>query len=152
MEAKIIELHTETHISALTPGSNRLCLHARLDGPVLLAPGARKLIPTGIAIALPTSTEAHIRPRRDLAVECGVTILDAPCIVSSGDLSEIEVLLINLGEKGVSIKPGMAIADMSIISAIPVTLQTAEHSISHRAPHLDSDLGLDLKLEVMSLG
>lgn len=152
MEVKIIKLHSATHLSTPDSNSNCLCLHARLDGPVLLAPGARKLISTGIAIALPTSTEAHIRPRRDLAIECGVTILDAPYVITSGDLSEIEVLLINLGEKGVSIKPGMAIANLSVISAPPLLLQTIENAAVHHPSHLTADVEPDLKLEVMSLG
>ncbi len=91
-------------------------LFAQLDSPILLHPGMRRLIPAGIGLELPSRTEAQLRAQRDMAITCGVTLLDAPYIVSPGNSDEIQVLLVNLGERGFSVKPGMAIAQMSIVS------------------------------------
>ena len=68
------------------------------DEPLTLAPGARALVPTGIAIALPPGPEAQVRPRSGLAVKHGLTVLNAPGTIDADYRGEIQVLLINLGE------------------------------------------------------
>ena len=67
------------------------------DAPLTLAPGARALVPTGIAIALPPGTEAQVRPRSGLAVKHGLTVLNAPGTIDADYRGEIQVLLVNLG-------------------------------------------------------
>jgi dUTP pyrophosphatase len=114
MEVKIKKLRPNTKFLVRDCG-NGIDLFADLDSPILLYPGMRRLIPTGIAIQLPSNTEAQLRPKRGIAINCGVTILDAPHIIQEGDENEIQVLLINLGEKGFSVKPGAAIARMVIV-------------------------------------
>jgi dUTP pyrophosphatase len=84
------------------------------DAPVTLAVGARALIPTGLAIALPVGHEAQIRPRSGLAAKHGLTVLNAPGTIDADYRGEIQVLLINLGAKPVAVTRGMRIAQMVI--------------------------------------
>jgi dUTP pyrophosphatase len=84
------------------------------DAPVTLAVGARALIPTGLAIALPVSHEAQIRPRSGLAAKHGLTVLNAPGTIDADYRGEIQVLLINLGAEPVAVTRGMRIAQMVI--------------------------------------
>jgi dUTP pyrophosphatase len=81
---------------------------------VTIAPGARALVPTGIAIALAGGYEAQVRPRSGLAARHGLTVLNAPGTIDADYRGEVQVLLINLGEKPVTITRGMRIAQMVI--------------------------------------
>jgi dUTP pyrophosphatase len=83
-----------------------------------LPPGARGLIPTGLAIALPEGLEAQVRPRSGLAVKHGVTVLNAPGTIDCDYRGEIKVPLINLGQEDFVIQRGDRIAQMVIA---PVT-------------------------------
>src|SRR5215470_2424773 len=67
------------------------------DKPVMLAPGSRASIPTGIAIALPPGTEGQVRPRSGLAARHGIALVNAPGTIDSDYRGEIQVLLVNLG-------------------------------------------------------
>jgi dUTP pyrophosphatase len=84
------------------------------DAPLALAPGARALIPTGIAIALPEGHEAQVRPRSGLAAKHGLTVLNAPGTIDADYRGELQVLLINLGNEAVSVARGMRIAQLVI--------------------------------------
>ncbi|NJN88859.1 MAG: dUTP diphosphatase [Leptolyngbyaceae cyanobacterium SL_7_1] len=114
MKLRLKKLHPDCKVSSYPYGS-RIELFARLDSPILLYPGMRRLISTGLSIELPNGIEAQLSPVRSMAIHYGVTILDAPQVVREGDTEEIQVLLANLGDKGFSIKPGMAIAQMTIV-------------------------------------
>lgn len=83
-----------------------------------LAPGARCLMPTGLAIALPHGFEAQVRPRSGLAVKHGVTVLNAPGTIDCDYRGEVKVPLINLGQEDFVIARGDRIAQMVIA---PVT-------------------------------
>lgn len=89
-------------------------LLAAVDAPLVLAPGARALVPTGIAIALPPNTEAQVRPRSGLAVKHGVTVLNTPGTIDPDYRGEIKVILINLGEAPFTVERGSRIAQMII--------------------------------------
>ena len=89
-------------------------LHANLSDSITLEPLHRKLIPTGIYIALPAGTEAQIRPRSGLAYKEGVTVLNAPGTIDADYRGEIGVLLVNLSDKSVEIHDGERIAQMVI--------------------------------------
>nr|WP_156884530.1 dUTP diphosphatase [Stappia stellulata] len=89
-------------------------LLAANDGPLLLQPGARALVPTGIAIALPEGTEAQIRPRSGLAAKHGVTVLNTPGTIDADYRGEIKVILINLGDAPFAIERGSRIAQMVV--------------------------------------
>jgi dUTP pyrophosphatase len=89
-------------------------LAAAVDADVTLSPGARALIPTGLAIALPAGYEAQIRPRSGLAAKEGVTVLNTPGTIDADYRGEIKVILINHGDKPFTVTRGMRIAQMVI--------------------------------------
>jgi dUTP pyrophosphatase len=84
------------------------------DAPLLLEPGRRALVPTGLTIALPDGFEAQVRPRSGLAAKHGVTVLNAPGTVDADYRGEISVLLINHGDAPFTIRRGERIAQMVI--------------------------------------
>jgi dUTP pyrophosphatase len=95
------------------------------DSPVILSPGQRALVPTGLTIALPSGYEAQVRPRSGLASKHGVTVLNAPGTVDADYRGEIGVLLINHGDTPFSIRRGERIAQMVIVSVARVELVPA---------------------------
>ncbi|MCK5445960.1 MAG: dUTP diphosphatase [Rhodospirillaceae bacterium] len=97
-----------------TPFSAGLDLPAAIDEDVVLKPGARALVPTGLAIELPIGFEAQIRPRSGLANRHGVTVLNAPGTIDADYRGEICVILINLGEEDFTIGRAMRIAQMVV--------------------------------------
>ncbi len=97
-----------------TADSAGLDLPAAITEPLTLSPGARALIPTGFAIALPGSHEAQIRPRSGLALRNGVTVLNSPGTIDADYRGEIGVILVNLGSEPFEISRGMRIAQMVI--------------------------------------
>ena len=82
--------------------------------PVVLEPGARALIPTGIAIQLPAGFEAQVRPRSGLAIKNGITILNSPGTIDADYRGEIGVVLANLGADGFTVTRGMRIAQLVV--------------------------------------
>jgi len=97
-----------------TTGSAGMDLCAFLSGDVILQPFERKLIPTGLFIALPEGIEAQIRPRSGLAIKKGLTCLNAPGTIDSDYRGEIKVILINLSAEAQTISNGERIAQMVI--------------------------------------
>ena len=93
-------------------------LQAAVLEDLVLKPGHRELIPTGLRIELPEGFEAQIRPRSGLAVKQGITIVNAPGTIDSDYRGEIKVLLINLGHSDYTIKRGDRIAQMVICPVI----------------------------------
>ena len=92
------------------------------DFPLILAPGQRALVPTGISVALPAGYEAQVRPRSGLASKHGVTVLNAPGTVDADYRGEIGVLLINHGDSPFAIRRGERIAQMVIASVLRAEL------------------------------
>ncbi|HXZ21725.1 MAG TPA: dUTP diphosphatase [Pseudolabrys sp.] len=86
--------------------------------PLTLSPGARALVPTGIAIALAQGYEAQVRPRSGLAARHGVTVLNSPGTIDADYRGEIQVLLANLGGDAVTIARGMRIAQLVIAPVV----------------------------------
>ncbi len=84
------------------------------DEPLTVSPGARVLVPTGFALALPEGFEAQVRPRSGLAARYGLTVLNAPGTIDADYRGELKVLLVNLGEAPVTIERGMRIAQLVI--------------------------------------
>jgi dUTP pyrophosphatase len=95
-----------------------LDLLAAVTQPVELAPGARRLIPTGISIALPPGYEAQLRPRSGLALKHGVTVLNSPGTIDADYRGEIRVILANLGDVPVTLLRGERVAQLVVA---PVT-------------------------------
>jgi dUTP pyrophosphatase len=89
-------------------------LAADIDGELVLAPLARALIPTGIAVALPPGFEAQIRPRSGLALKHGLTMVNSPGTIDSDYRGEIQIIAINLGSDPVVVKRGERIAQMVV--------------------------------------
>jgi dUTP pyrophosphatase len=93
------------------------------DKPVTIAPGARALIPAGIAIALPLGSEAQVRPRSGLAINHGVTVLNAPGTIDADYRGEVGVILINHGAAPFVVTRGMRIAQLVIAPVSRATLR-----------------------------
>jgi dUTP pyrophosphatase len=98
-----------------TAGSAGLDLRA--DVPVSLAPGARALVPTGLAIAVPPGHEAQVRPRSGLALKHGLTCLNSPGTIDSDYRGEVGVILCNLGQERVELARGERIAQL-VVAAV----------------------------------
>lgn len=97
-----------------TEQSAGLDLRANLDCPVELKPLERKLIPTGLYMALPKGYEAQVRPRSGLAIKKGITVLNSPGTIDADYRGEICVILINLSDQPILINDGERIAQMVI--------------------------------------
>ncbi len=98
----------------MTPDSAGMDIAADITETVVLDPLQRSLIPTGFALALPQGYEAQIRPRSGLALRHGLTILNAPGTIDADYREEVQVLLINLGDKPVEVKRGDRIAQLIV--------------------------------------
>lgn len=97
-----------------TPGSAGMDLLCAVADPVTLAPGERRLLPTGLAIALPAGYEAQVRPRSGLALKHGLTVLNAPGTVDADYRGEVGVILVNLGQAPVTLRRGDRIAQLVV--------------------------------------
>jgi dUTP pyrophosphatase len=107
------DLELPNYSTALSAGMD---LVAAINNSVVLGPGARTIVPTGISIALPQGFEAQIRPRSGLAAKNGITVLNSPGTIDADYRGEILVILINLSSDIFHIERGMRIAQM-VISA-----------------------------------
>src|SRR6187399_1584241 len=99
-----------------------LDLLAAISADLIILPGQRALVPTGIAIALPAGTEAQVRPRSGLAARHGVTVLNAPGTVDADYRGEIQVILINHGDAPFVVQRGARIAQLVIAPVLHATL------------------------------
>lgn len=115
------DLALPSYQSALAAGFD-LMAAVPADEPLTIAPGARALVPTGIAIALPAGSEAQVRPRSGLAARHGLTVLNAPGTIDADYRGEVQVLLVNLGDESVKITRGMRIAQMVVAAVARVEL------------------------------
>ena len=93
-------------------------LRARVDGSLVLQPGERALVPTGIRLALPDGHEGQVRPRSGLAWKHGVTLLNAPGTIDSDYRGEVHVVLVNLGAEPVTIRRADRVAQL-VIQRLP---------------------------------
>jgi len=118
------DLPLPSYQSALAAGLD-LIAAVPADKPLSLAPGARALVPTGVAIALPEGFEAQVRPRSGLAARHGISVLNAPGTIDADYRGEIQVLLVNLGSESVSITRGMRIAQLVIATITRAALREA---------------------------
>ncbi|PWB84446.1 MAG: dUTP diphosphatase [Methylocystaceae bacterium] len=105
-------------VAALAPGQK-----------LVLEPGARDLVPTGVAISLPPGYEAQVRPRSGLALEHGVGILNAPGTIDSDYRGEVKALLVNFGAHPFEISRGMRIAQLIVAQYARVTLVEAAEEL-----------------------
>ena len=93
-------------------------LRAALREDLILAPGARALVATGVRLEIPPGFEAQVRPRSGLAVKHGLTVVNAPGTIDSDYRGELAVALINFGAEPVRIEPGMRIAQLVVAPVV----------------------------------
>ena len=119
--------------SYATEGSAALDLLAAIDGDIELQPGARAAIPCGIAVAFSDKYEGQVRARSGLAINHGITLLNAPGTIDSDYRGEIKAILVNLGQEPFTVKRGMKVAqivfarikhaDIREVDQLPVTVR-----------------------------
>lgn len=95
-----------------TPGSAGMDVRASLHAPLELQPMQRRLVPTGIFMAIPAGYECQVRPRSGLAIKHGITCLNTPGTIDADYRGELNVILVNLGEEAYTIQPGERIAQL----------------------------------------
>ncbi len=95
-----------------TDGAAGMDLKAAIDAEVVLPPGGRALIPTGVALSLPPGVEGQVRPRSGLAIRHGVTCLNSPGTIDADYRGEVQVILANLGEEPFRVRRGDRIAQI----------------------------------------
>ena len=113
--------------SYATLASAGMDLKAVLAAPVSLAPLERKIIGTGLKIALPEGYEAQVRPRSGLAAKHGITVLNAPGTIDADYRGEIGVILVNLSNDNFTIDPGERIAQLVIAQYTQVKWSVVDH-------------------------
>ena len=126
MSEVVLRIHRLPHGADLALPSYQSAHAAGLDlmaavpaaAPVRLAPGARAIVPTGIAIAVPDGFEAQVRPRSGLAAGHEVTVLNTPGTIDADYRGEVMVILINLGAKSFEIARGMRIAQLVVAPVV----------------------------------
>lgn len=101
-----------------TPGSSGWDLHACLEEPLVIPPGERRAVPTGLAAAVPRGHELQIRPRSGLALRHGVGLLNAPGTIDEDYRGEIRIIVVNLGREAFRIEDGDRVAQM-VLAAVP---------------------------------
>jgi dUTP diphosphatase len=109
-----------------TEGAAGLDLRAAISKPVILQPGSRDLVPTGLVFELPEGHEGQVRPRSGLAAKHGVTVLNTPGTIDSDYRGEVKVILVNLGTEPFAVEPGSRIAQMIVAPVTRATLVETE--------------------------
>ncbi|NCT77055.1 MAG: dUTP diphosphatase [Chitinophagaceae bacterium] len=133
LQIKIINRSAHALPSYATTGSSGMDIRANIDGPQVLKPLERALVPTGLFIELPEGYEAQIRPRSGLAVKQGITCLNTPGTIDADYRGEIKVILINLSQDEQVIQPGDRIAQMVIQQITQISwLQVEELEVTER--------------------
>ena len=108
-----------------TVQSAGLDLRAHIESAITLAPLERKIIGTGLKMALPSGLEAQVRPRSGLAVKFGITVLNAPGTIDADYRGEIGVILVNLSNEAFTLQPGERIAQLVIAAYTQVRWEAA---------------------------
>ena len=123
LQVKVVNIGHQPLPAYATSQSAGLDLRANIDAPIVLHPMERKLIPTGLRIALPVGFEAQIRPRSGLALKHGITVLNTPGTIDADYRGELMVLLINFSDKEFLINDGERIAQMVVARHEQVDLE-----------------------------
>lgn len=114
--------------SAASPGSSGVDLRAAVESEVVLRPGERALVPTGLVLAIPPGWEGQVRPRSGLALRHGIGILNAPGTIDSDYRGEVGVILVNLGAAEFPVRRGDRIAQLVFARTEPVEWEEAEEA------------------------
>ena len=114
VKIKIVNSGSQQLPAYATPESAGMDLRANITEPIVLHPLERRIIPTGLYIALPPGYEAQVRPRSGLAFKHGITVLNSPGTIDSDYRGELGVLLVNLSNEDFTVEAGERIAQMVI--------------------------------------
>lgn len=114
VKVKVVNIGRQPLPEYATSQSAGLDLRANIESPITLKPLERRLIPTGLRIALPEGYEAQVRPRSGLALKHGITVLNTPGTIDADYRGELMVLLVNLSNEDFVINAGERIAQMII--------------------------------------
>ena len=114
VKIKIVNRGSQQLPASATPESAGMDLRANITEPIVLHPLERRIIPTGLYIALPPGYEAQVRPRSGLAFKHGITVLNSPGTIDSDYRGELGVLLVNLSNEDFTVEAGERIAQMVI--------------------------------------
>lgn len=112
--------------SYATPGAAGMDLLAAVQAPVVLPPGGRALIPTGIAVALPPGHELQVRPRSGLALRHGIVLPNAPGTIDEDYRGEVGVILLNAGSEPFTVERGMRIAQAVLAPVLRASWREVE--------------------------
>lgn len=126
LSVKVINIGKQKLPEYATPQSAGMDLRASIDESVTLKPMERRILPTGLRIALPHGYEAQIRPRSGLACKHGISVLNAPGTIDSDFRGEIGVILINLSTEPFTVNPGERIAQLVIAPVVQANLIPVE--------------------------
>jgi dUTP pyrophosphatase len=108
-----------------TPGSSGLDVCAAVTDDLVLPPGGRALVPTGLAVAVPQGVEVQVRPRSGLALKFGVTVLNAPGTIDSDYRGEVGVILVNHGAEPFTVRRGDRIAQLVVANVVRCEVREA---------------------------
>lgn len=110
-----------------------LCAANPADGPMIVQPGERVLVPTGLIVAIPEGHEGQVRPRSGLALNHGLTVLNAPGTIDSDYRGELKVILVNHGGEPVTISRGMRVAQLVVspFAQTEIVEVTASHELGN---------------------
>ena len=109
-----------------TSGSSGMDLMACVDEPIIIKPNESKLIPTGIAIAIPEDTEVQIRPRSGLAAKSSISVLNTPGTIDSDYRGELKIILFNHGKEDFIINNGDRIAQMVLVPIVKMEFEEVD--------------------------
>ena len=123
MKVKIINKSNNQNPFYQTSGSSGMDLRAFLSSSVILLPGERKLVPTGIYLEIPKDYEAQVRSRSGLALKRGISVLNSPGTIDADYRGELKVILINLSDKIFVVEKGLRIAQMVLSPVIKAKLK-----------------------------
>ncbi|MEB2313000.1 MAG: dUTP diphosphatase [Sorangiineae bacterium] len=118
-----VEVPLPAYASELAAG---LDLSAALEAAVLIEPGARRLIPTGLILELPPGFEGQVRPRSGLALRAGITVLNSPGTIDADFRGEVAVVLVNLGAEPFRVEPLARIAQLVVAPVLRVEVEVAD--------------------------
>ncbi len=127
VEIKVRKLHPQAVIpSYMTEHAAGMDLCTVIETPVLLAPGERTLLPTGLAMEIPPGYEGQVRPRSGLALKKGIALVNSPGTIDADYRGEIGIIIINHGIEPVEFLPGDRVAQLIIAPVIQATLVEAD--------------------------
>ena len=109
-----------------TSGSSGMDLVAYIKKKIIIHPGKKAIIPTGIAVAIPKNYEIQIRPRSGLSAKKGISVLNTPGTIDADYRGEIKVILINLGQESFKVEKGLRIAQMVVCPVVQAQLKEVD--------------------------